>query len=131
MKRFVLYLFILISPFLFIILVNESVGDGKSYTIDLRKIGGERNQYALNSDKYIPNKCSWSCHTDGCKHKSVINKGIIKDLYFKIIRYNENQSLNYQEMNVILFVFIFPFLVYLLILINIEIYLRNEKKLIS
>ena len=128
MKRIILYLLILISPFLFIILINESQSDGKPYIISLSKIGGNNNQYALNSEQYFEGRCSWYCHTNGCKHKSIINHGIIKELYFSIINFNQNKSLNYQEMNVFFLVFFMPFLIYLLIIFNIELYIRNKKK---
>ena len=128
MKRIILYLLILISPFLFMILINETQSDGKPYIISLSKIGGNNNQYALNSEQYFEGKCSWYCHTNGCKHKSIINQGVIKELYFSIIHFNQNKSLNYQEMNVFFLVFIMPLFIYLLIIFNIELYIRNKKK---
>lgn len=128
MKRIILYLLILISPFLFMIVINETQSDGKPYIINLSKFGGENNQYALNSEQYFEGRCSWYCHTKRCKHKSIINQGVIKELYFSIIHFNQNKSLNYQEMNVFFLVFIMPLFIYLLIIFNIELYIRNKKK---
>jgi hypothetical protein len=128
MKRIILYLLLLISPFLFIIFINKTQSDGKPYIINLSAIGGKSNQYALNSEQDFDGRCSWYCHTNGCKHKSIIYQGVIKDLYDNIIKYNKNKPLNYQEMNVLLFVFVLPFLIYVLIIFNIELYVRNKKK---
>ena len=58
----------------------------------------------------------------------LINQGVIKELYFRIIHFNQNKSLNYQEMNVFFLVFFMPFFIYLLIIFNIELYIRNKKK---
>ncbi len=131
MKRILLYAFILVCPFLFMILINETQSDGKPYIINLSKIGGDNNQYALNSEQYLEGRCSWYCHTNGCKHKSVINQGVIKELYFSIIHFNQNKSMNYQEMNVFFLVFMMPLFIYLLIILNIELYIKNKKKQIE
>ena len=110
------------------ILINETQSNGKPYIISLSKIGGNNNQYALNSEQYFEGRCSWYCQTKRCKHKSIINQGVIKELYFRIINFNQNKSLNYQEMNVFFLVFIMPLFIYLLIIFNIELYIRNKKK---
>jgi hypothetical protein len=131
MKRIVLYIFILFSPFLFIALINEIVSDGEEYVIKSEVIAPGQKFYALNSDRYLNDKCSWSCHNDGCNHKSVIYHGKIKEMYDGIIHFNLHQSINYSEMNVFLFVIVVPLLVYILIILNIEVYLRNKKKRLS
>jgi hypothetical protein len=132
MKRIWLYLLILISPFLFIVLINETVSyDQKSYVIESDVISVGKKIDALNTDKYLKNACTWYCHNNGCKHKSVIYQGKIQEMYDAIIHFNQHQSLDYSVMNVFLFVIVVPLMVYILIIINIEVYLRNKKKRIS
>ena len=130
MKRIWLYLLILISPFLFIVLINETASDGKSYVVNSKIVGAGGTFYALNSDKKFNDKCSWYCHTKGCDirlHPKNISKGFVKELYFSIIQFNKEKPLNYAEMNVFLFVIVVPLMVYVLIILNIEVYLRNKK----
>lgn len=131
MKRIWLYLLILISPFLFIVLINETATDGTNYVIKSKVIIPGQKFDALNTDKYLENECTWDCHDNGCKHKSVIYQGKIQEMYDGIIHFNQNQSLNYSVMNVFLFVIVVPLMVYILIILNIEVYLRNNKKRIS
>ena len=127
MKRIVLYILILISPFLFIVLINETFSDGVKHRISSDVIAPGKKFEALNTDKHIKDKCSWDCHNNGCKHKSVIYQGKIQEMYDGIIHFNQHQSLNYSEMNVFLFVIVVPLMVYILIILNIEVYLRNKK----
>ena len=131
MKRIVFYILILISPFLFIVLINENATDGTNYVITSKVITSGQKFDALNTDKYLKNACTWYCHDNGCKHKSVIYKGKIQEMYDGIIHFNQHQSLNYSEMNVFLFVIVVPLMVYILIILNIEVYLRNKKKHVS
>ena len=127
MKRIVLYILILISPFSFIFLINETATDGTNYVIKSKVIKPGQEFDALNTDKHIKDKCSWDCHNNGCTHKSVIYQGVIQEMYDGIIHFNLNQSLNYSVMNVFLFVIVVPLMVYILIILNIEVYLRNKK----
>ena len=131
MKRIWLYLLILVSPFLFIVLINENTTDGTNYVITSKVITPGQKFDALNTDKYLKNACTWYCHNHGCNHKSVIYQGVIQEMYDGIIHFNLNQSLNYSAMNVFLFVIVVPLMVYILIILNIEVYLRNKKKRIS
>ena len=143
MKRIWLYLLILISPFLFIVLINENATDGTNYVIKSKVIIPGQKFEALNTDKHIKDKCSWDCHNNGCehclppssdndcKHKSVICQGKIKEMYDAIINFNQHQSLDYSVMNVFLLVIVVPLFVYILIILNIEVYLRNKKKHLS
>jgi hypothetical protein len=134
MKRIWLYLLILISPFLFIVLINETVGYDKSYVIKSKIVGSGSKFYALNSDEKFEDKCSWYCHNEGCdklKHPKDISKGFVRELYFSIIQFNKDKPVNYAEMNVFLFVIVVPLLVYILIVLNIEVYFRNKKKRLS
>ena len=131
MKRILLYLFILISPFLFIFLINETATDGTNYVIKSKVIIPGQKFDALNTDKYLKNACTWYCHNNGCKHKSVIYQGKIQEMYDAIIHFNQHQSLDYSVMNVFLFVIVVPLMVYILIILNIEVYLRNKKKHLS
>ncbi len=131
MKRILLYLLIFISPFLFIVLINETVGYDKSYVIKSKIVGSGSTFYAINSDEKFDDKCSWYCHNKGCdklKHPKDISKGFVRELYFSIIQFNKDKPLEYAVMNVFLFVIVVPLLVYLLIILNIEVYLRNKKK---
>jgi hypothetical protein len=131
MKRIWLYLLILISPFLFIVIINETVSDGENHRISSDVIAPGQKFDALNTDKHIEDKCSWYCHNEGCTHKSVIYQGVIQEMYDGIIHFNLNQSMNYSVINVFLFVIVVPFFVYVLIILNIEVYLRNKKKRLS
>ena len=130
MKRIWLYLLILISPFSFIVLINETVSDGVNHRIKSNILGEGGIYNALNSEKELSDSCTWYCHNSGCdsiKHTKNISKGFVKKLYFNIIEFNKHKTLNYASMNVILFVFVVPFFVYVLIILNIEVYLRNKK----
>ena len=131
MKRIWLYLLILISPFLFIVLINENATDGTNYVIISKVLIPGKKFDALNTDKHLEKACTWDCHDNGCKHKSVICQGKIKEMYDAIIHFNQHQSLDYSVMNVFLLVIVVPLFVYILIILNIEVYLRNKKKHLS
>ena len=127
MRKILVYLLIFISPFLFIVFVNEFTGYRKPEFIDIKAFNGIEHGYALNSSNFNEKECNWSCHNNGCKHKSIVNKGFIKKMYFGIIDANKSKSLGYKFMSVFVLAFLIPIGIYILIILNIEIYLKRRK----
>jgi len=125
-----LYLSILILPFLGMIIVNESVRlntIGKGYT--------NQGVTAINSAERLKNKCSWICHNETafCKANHVklakpyFNK--IDPLYFGIIHTLQSTG-NYGLANIIFLVILIPLLMYVLLIksISIQLEIRKIKK---
>ena len=130
-KRYLLYLSIAIAPFLVVVLVNEVNRTEETYMIRLN-----RNKVkipAYNSDHKSNFKCTWYCHTVKCSHgySNRINQGIIKVFYTSIVEFNGNPqklssgiNLDYQAMNILLLVVMWPLFMYFLILHNIRLFLK-------
>jgi thioredoxin-related protein len=144
MKKVLVYLLILISPFLFVVFINELTRPEKPFIIEL-KLDGKPKVEAYNSNMRDPNRCTWNCHNNGCSYynkfgklvwnhpekKSKINKGIISKLYFSIISFNkaptENgvKGVSYQLMNLIFLVVLWPLIMFVLLILNINQIIRK------
>lgn len=72
---------------------------------------------AINSAKQLKNKCTWHCHNDTnfCKNNHVKKAGglfkIIDPVYFGIINFLKSTG-HYALANIILFVILFPLLIF-------------------
>ena len=120
------YLFLLISPFLLMVAVNESTQKG-NYSITVFN----SPTFALNPGNRMDSQCTWDCHTNGCSHRAhnTVNIGVIDDLYKQIIdalQLKEGGDV-YQAMNIIFLVILWPLLMFGLFVANIELF-RNRKK---
>lgn len=131
-KRILLYLGIAVLPFLIVILVNESTKTEPSHRVKM-VLPGTSYADALNSDKRIPEYCTWDCHNNGCSHaldgKNKINKGTIKLLYFAIIDANgvhDKQEGKYIRITLLTLVVLWPLLMFGLIIGNVELYRRRK-----
>lgn len=101
MKRSLFLLLILITPFIIIIIINESNNISPTYAID-------------------QNHCTRACHNKGCIHfnKKMLNKHeqnfVTKhfETYKKNIQWLKNNpfGFSYVEMNLLLYVILFPVL---------------------
>jgi len=125
-KLLFFYLFLLISPFLLMVAVNESTQKG-NYSITVFN----SPTFALNPENRMDSQCSWDCHTNGCSHRArnTVNIGVIDDLYKQIInalQLKEGGDV-YQAMNIIFLVILWPLLMFGLFVANIELF-RNRKK---
>jgi len=130
MKIFTRNIFILIIPFIIMIITNEF------YRFNIKErpysIYGVKT---LNSVKHIPNKCSWVCHnnTEYCKAKHVKYLkpyyGITDVLYFCTIKALRKTG-NYSAANIIFLVLIFPFSILYFIIksLNIQDKIRKLSK---
>jgi hypothetical protein len=108
------------------VVVNESKKKGK-YSITVFN----SPTYALNPGIRMDSQCTWDCHTNGCSHRAhnTVNIGVIDDLYKQIInalQLKEGGDV-YQVMNIIFLVILWPLLMFVLLVANIELF-RNRKK---
>jgi hypothetical protein len=134
-------LLILVAPFLIMVLVNETCrvfdeSESENFTYS--------GITAMNSSLKKTNECTWACHnsTKGfCmeKHRKYIKDGFpfyakINDFYFGIIDFN-HQKVNgkkvrnpsyYVFMNVILLVFLWPLIMYLMMINSLRLMLKNK-----
>ena len=120
MKRIIRNISILILPFLFMVIVNESVRptiDGTPYS--------EFGITAINTGEHKKNKCTWICHhnTQYCKENHVKVLGpyfrFTDPLYFGII--NLLQSTGYYRLaKILVFVMVIPFLIWLLLIKSLD-----------
>ena len=135
MKKYKLsiYFLLLLSPFILVVIVNESFKPAEKYTIKLN-LSGNPNIVAYNSDKKENDKCTWFCHNFGCSHskKNWIKTGIISNIYNSIISFNRIPEkngifgLNYQLMNLIFLVVLWPLLMYILLILNLNQILKKK-----
>ena len=126
MRKWISYFVLLISPFLLMVAVNESTRKGK-YSITVFN----SPTFALNKGNRMDSQCTWDCHTNGCSHRAhnTVNIGVIDDLYKQIInalQLKEGGDV-YQVMNIIFLVILWPLLMFVLLVANIELF-RNRKK---
>jgi len=105
MRAFTKFLAIIALPFLVMVIVNESMSTPKW--------------------EYTETKCSRYCHNKGCSHTiDKYNSDDLTETQVKMARlYNANivwlkknpLGLSYQAMNILLYVIVFPLLLYLLL----------------
>ncbi len=126
-KKIFLYSLLLISPFVIMIGVNELNRPEKPYKII---VFGKR-LFAYNSADSLENQCSWHCHSNGCKHKNSINNGpLIPQIYDEIIAFNDPKNGDiYKIKNIIFLVVLWPLLMFILIVANIELFLKRRNSL--
>lgn len=136
-KKVFLYSLLLISPFALMLGVNELNRPEKPNKII---VFGKR-LFAYNTDDSLPNKCSWHCHSKGCFHKHVICKDstIVSSLYENILKLNgidtiksENKSAKgdvYKTLSIITLVVLWPLLMFILLVANIELFLKRRNYL--
>ncbi len=104
MKRIALFLFLISTPFLFMVLVNETSGPP--------------------TEKYRRDRCTRYCHSVGCLHtvekykdgSSPYGKSA-EQVYNTAIAWlgNKETGMNYREMNLLVFVLGMPLLMSILL----------------
>jgi hypothetical protein len=133
MKKLFIYTLLFLAPFLFVVLVNESTKPNDIFVVKLN-LTGKPKVAAYNSGSFLPNKCSWDCHNHGCKHneKNKINVGFVSTIYNSIISFNNLPSkngvdgLNYQFMNIIFLVVLWPLVLFGLVILNVNQLVRKN-----
>jgi hypothetical protein len=111
MKRILRSLFILISPFAIMVLINEAVRP----TIK-EKPYAAHGVTAINSAVYSPTKCTWVCHNDTkyCKkhHVKYLKPfyAITDVFYFGIIGILASTG-NYGAANILFLVLLLPYMI--------------------
>ncbi len=127
MKKRIIYLSILIFPFLGMTTVNEFV---RLHT----KVEGYNRQgiIAINPVKKLKERCSWACHNDTnhCKeeHVKLANPYFdkIDPIYFGIINTLKSTG-NYGLANIIFLVILLPLLLFLLLVKSVNMQLEINK----
>lgn len=130
MKKQLKNFFLLITPFLLMVLINEIVRP----TLHEKpfKIKGIE---AINSNVISKNKCSWNCYLDTgyCKNNHVKSLQhyfkYIDPVYFGIIK-SLHSTGSYSLANVFFLVLLLPFLIFFLLIKNLELH-RQIKSLKS
>lgn len=128
--RYIIYLCLLLFPFLLIVLVNESQREQNNNF----QINGV---IAINSFEKLPYKCTWYCHkdTDYCikNHNTFIKDDFLtftNSIYNSIIAFLSAFKGGYQTMNVAFLVIGIPLLIWYLTVKAVEqiLTLRKFKK---
>lgn len=130
MKRFIVYTFILFSPFLVMIIVNEACRNGTD-----KKGYRTKGTVAINSNEANPLKCTWNCHNNivYCLNNHPIKilrpyLKIVAPVYVGII-FLLKATGNYALANIVFLVILWPLLMYFLLIKTIE--LRFKIKVIK
>ena len=127
MKRFIFYSLILVTPFFFLIVVNEASRSDVYYVSIF-----DTKVLALNPQQKDAKRCTWDCHSNECSHrkKNCINIGIIDVLYQNIIASLQLKKGGdvYQQMNVLFLVIIWPLVMFGLLVANVELFFKRKKK---
>jgi hypothetical protein len=126
MKRFLFYFLILTTPFFCLIVVNE-VSRSEPYQVTV--FG--KSEPSINPQQKDVKRCTWDCHKE-CSHRenNCINVGIIDVLYQNIIASLDLKEGGdvYQLMNVLFLVIIWPLVMFGLLVVNVELYIKRKKK---
>ena len=127
MKRFIFYSLILVTPFFFLIVVNEA-SRSEVYYVSIF----DNKVTALNPEQRDAKRCTWDCHSEGCSHRinNCINVGIINVMYQNIItslKLKDGGDV-YQQMNVLFLVIIWPLVMFGLLVANVELFFKRKKK---
>ncbi len=130
MRKRILYVSLLVFPLLSMVLINEFARSNV-----LEKGFNYYNVTAINSAGKFKKKCSWACHniTNFCKENHVALAkpyfNIIDPLYFGIIKSLKSTG-HYGLANLIVFVFLLPLIMYLLLVkvIGIQLQINKLKK---
>ena len=128
MRNYIRNIILFLSPFLFMLVVNEIVRVSivaEPYTLNGKK--------TMNSSNIYVDKCSWACHNSTsqiCKTKHVkVLKPYYKytDLfYFGIISLLRNTG-NYGAANIFFLVLLLPFLIWFFIIKSLSIQSKINK----
>ena len=126
MKRFIFYSLILVTPFFFLVVVNEA-SRSEVYYVSIF----DTKVPALNPQQKDAKRCTWDCHKK-CSHreKNWINVGIIDVLYQNImtsLKLKDGGDV-YQQMNVLFLVIIWPLVMFGLLVANVELFFKRKKK---
>lgn len=132
--KYTFYIFLLVFPFLIIVMVNESQ---RKYLIHPPNF--EKNTPTLNGTGKDPLHCNWYCHkdTDYCinTHNKVIKGSFLtftNKIYFGIIAFLSSVKGGYKAMNIFILVIGIPLLIWYLTIAIIEkiifIYRLKNKK---
>jgi hypothetical protein len=110
------------------VVINEINRPQKKF--DIKYLGN--NGKAYNSDKEESRSCTWNCHNHGCDSKhfskmSVLNNQIIYWMNSEIKKFNKIGSGDYSSMNIATLVIIWPLLMFALLVMNIELFIRHRK----
>lgn len=129
-KRLLIYLLLLTSPFLLMVVVNETTKP-KYQVHDIFEKGDV--EWARNPEYSLPDKCTWHCHTPGClkehRLRNRISLGPIDTLRSMIIEsLGVSNGDTYQTNNVLFLVILWPVLMFGLVVANVELFIRNRKK---
>ncbi len=115
-KNWITYLLILFAPIILMVVVNEVS------RINVSESPHEfKGRTAINSAQRLNDKCTWACHynTNHCKKYHVKMNSTwfptTDKAYFGIINLLESTQ-NYNFMNVLLFLFLIPLLMWLLLI---------------
>ena len=127
MKRFIFYSLILVTPFFFLVVVNEA-SRSEVYYVSIF----DTKVLALNPQQKDAKRCTWDCHSNECSHrkKNCINIGIIDVLYQNIIASLQLKKGGdvYEQMNVLFLVIIWPLVMFGLLVANVELFFKRKKK---
>ena len=128
MRKFIAYLSLFCLPFLLMVVINEINRPQKKFNI--KYLG--KNGKAYNSDKEESRSCTWHCHNHSCHSKhfskmSVLNIPIINWMNSEIKKINKIGSGDYSSMNIATLVIIWPLLMFALLVMNIELFIRHRK----
>jgi len=129
MKVFTRNILILISPFFFMFLINETL------RIKVRESPYILNGInTINSSEFLQDKCTWACHnkTEYCKiHHVKYLKDFFKisDLFYFGVIASLRSTGNYGAANIIFLVFLFPITILYFIIKSIN--LQNEIRKLS
>lgn len=127
MKRFIRNALILLLPFLFMVLINETIRPKIK-----EKPSVAHGITPINSAEYLPNKCTWICHneTTYCKthHVKYLKPfyTITDVFYFGVIGLLASTG-NYGAANIIFLVFLFPLTILYFIIKSIDIQKEIQK----
>ena len=122
MKRLILYITILLLPFLTLIVINESI------RLSLK----ENGLSTIHTKEKKSKNCTWACHNDTvyCKrnHSHILKNHFEKtdSLYFGVIKALKNTG-NYGFANIILFVILIPLVIFILFISSLEIEFKIRK----
>lgn len=125
MRKFIVYTFILFSPFFVMIIVNEACRNGTE------KAGYKtKGTVAINTNDANPLKCTWNCHNNimYCLKNHPIKilrpyLKIISPIYIGIIFLLKTTG-NYALANIVFLVILWPLLMYFLLIKSIELRLK-------
>ncbi len=127
MLKIIAYSTLFCLPFLLMVAINEINRPQRKFDIKYLKKSGK----AYNSDKTESGSCTWHCHNRSCDDKhfskmSVLNNQIIYCMNSEIKKFNKIGSGDYSSMNIATLVIIWPLIMFALVVINIELFIRRR-----